>query len=115
MGSTAVGIQTKEGSVLAVEKRLTSPLLDPTSVEKIAENLGIENFSEFLNKKYNDETFSRQIYIILKRHIEKNFVIFAAKDDKRRRIEERLSKEKIKFSVILEYLHWDCTISVLGL
>ena len=37
MGSTAVGIQTREGCVLAVEKRLTSPLLDPTSVEKIAE------------------------------------------------------------------------------
>ena len=37
MGSTAVGLQTKDGCVLAVEKRLTSPLLDPTSVEKIAE------------------------------------------------------------------------------
>lgn len=37
LGSTAVGIQTKQGCVLAVEKRLTSPLLDPTSVEKIAE------------------------------------------------------------------------------
>lgn len=37
MGSTAVGIQTKEGCILAVEKRLTSPLLDPVSVEKIAE------------------------------------------------------------------------------
>jgi 20S proteasome subunit alpha 5 len=37
LGSTAVGMQTKEGVVLAVEKRLTSPLLDPTSVEKIAE------------------------------------------------------------------------------
>jgi 20S proteasome subunit alpha 5 len=32
-----VGLQTKDGCVLAVEKRLTSPLLDPTSVEKIAE------------------------------------------------------------------------------
>lgn len=30
-------MQTKEGSVLAVEKRLSSPLLDPNSVEKIAE------------------------------------------------------------------------------
>mmetsp|Transcript_24571 Transcript_24571/g.58092 ORF Transcript_24571/g.58092 Transcript_24571/m.58092 type:complete len:251 (+) Transcript_24571:120-872(+) len=37
LGSTAVGIQTKEGCVLAVEKRLSSPLLDPNSVEKIAE------------------------------------------------------------------------------
>lgn len=37
LGSTAVGIQTKEGCVLAVEKRLTSTLLDPESVEKIAE------------------------------------------------------------------------------
>lgn len=37
LGSTAVGLQTKEGCVLAVEKRLTSPLLDPASVEKIAE------------------------------------------------------------------------------
>ena len=32
-----MGLQTKDGCVLAVEKRLTSPLLDPTSVEKIAE------------------------------------------------------------------------------
>ena len=37
LGSTAVGLQTKEGCVLAVEKRLTSPLLDPASIEKIAE------------------------------------------------------------------------------
>ena len=37
LGSTAVGLQTKDGCVLAVEKRLTSPLLDPASVEKIAE------------------------------------------------------------------------------
>ena len=37
LGSTAVGIQTKLGCVLAVEKRLTSTLLDPASVEKIAE------------------------------------------------------------------------------
>lgn len=37
LGSTAVGLQTKFGTVLAVEKRLASPLLDPGSVEKIAE------------------------------------------------------------------------------
>jgi 20S proteasome subunit alpha 5 len=37
LGSTAVGLQTKFGVVLAVEKRLASPLLDPGSVEKIAE------------------------------------------------------------------------------
>jgi 20S proteasome subunit alpha 5 len=37
LGSTAVGIQTPYGCVLAVEKRLSSPLLDPSSVEKIAE------------------------------------------------------------------------------
>jgi Proteasome subunit len=37
LGSTAVGIQTTEGVVLAVEKRLTSILLEPTSVEKILE------------------------------------------------------------------------------
>lgn len=37
LGSTAVGLQTKYGCVLAVEKRLSSPLLDPTSVEKIGE------------------------------------------------------------------------------
>ncbi len=37
LGSTAVGIQTSEGVVLAVEKRLTSTLLEPFSVEKIME------------------------------------------------------------------------------
>jgi len=35
LGSTAIGIQTSEGVVLAVEKRITSPLLEPSSVEKI--------------------------------------------------------------------------------
>jgi len=37
LGSTAVGIQTKEGVVLAVEKKLTSPLVEPGSIEKIME------------------------------------------------------------------------------
>lgn len=37
LGSTAVGIQTSEGIILAVEKRLTSVLLEPSSVEKIME------------------------------------------------------------------------------
>eukprot|EP00478_Filoreta_tenera_P002329 GABV01002401.1.p1 GENE.GABV01002401.1~~GABV01002401.1.p1 ORF type:complete len:223 (-),score=107.81 GABV01002401.1:2-670(-) len=37
LGSTAVGIQTAEGVVLAVEKRISSPLLVPSSVEKIVE------------------------------------------------------------------------------
>lgn len=37
LGTTAIGIQTSEGVILAVEKRLTSPLLVPTSVEKIME------------------------------------------------------------------------------
>ncbi|KAJ7331284.1 Proteasome subunit alpha type-5 [Desmophyllum pertusum] len=37
LGSTAIGIQTSEGVVLAVEKRITSPLMEPASVEKIVE------------------------------------------------------------------------------
>jgi 20S proteasome subunit alpha 5 len=37
LGSTAIGIRTKEGVVLAVEKRLTSPLIEPSSIEKILE------------------------------------------------------------------------------
>jgi len=37
LGSTAVGIRTSEGVVLAVEKRLTSSLLKAESVEKIME------------------------------------------------------------------------------
>mmetsp|Transcript_92050 Transcript_92050/g.260062 ORF Transcript_92050/g.260062 Transcript_92050/m.260062 type:complete len:262 (-) Transcript_92050:97-882(-) len=37
LGSTAVGIRTNEGVVLAVEKRLTSPLIEPSSIEKILE------------------------------------------------------------------------------
>jgi len=37
LGSTSIGIQTSEGVVLAVEKRLTSPLLESNSVEKIME------------------------------------------------------------------------------
>eukprot|EP01135_Chromosphaera_perkinsii_P006201 Nk52_evm1s446 gene=Nk52_evmTU1s446 len=37
LGSTAIGIQTSEGIVLAVEKRITSPLMEPSSIEKIME------------------------------------------------------------------------------
>jgi len=37
LGSTAIGIQTAEGVVLAVEKRISSPLLESSSVEKIME------------------------------------------------------------------------------
>lgn len=37
LGSTAIGVKTKEGVVLSVEKRVTSTLLEPTSIEKVAE------------------------------------------------------------------------------
>lgn len=34
-GETAIGIKCKNGVILAVEKRLSSPLIDETSVQKI--------------------------------------------------------------------------------
>ena len=37
LGSTTIGIQTKEGVVLGVEKRVQSPLLESSSIEKIME------------------------------------------------------------------------------
>ncbi|CAH2353864.1 proteasome subunit alpha type-5 [[Candida] railenensis] len=37
LGSTAIGIQTSEGVILGVEKRVTSSLLEHSSIEKIAE------------------------------------------------------------------------------
>ncbi|KAI9582458.1 proteasome subunit alpha type-5 [Glossina fuscipes] len=37
LGSTAIGVCTSEGVVLAVEKRITSPLMEPSTVEKIVE------------------------------------------------------------------------------
>ena len=37
LGSTAIGICTSEGVVLAVEKRITSSLMEPNTVEKIVE------------------------------------------------------------------------------
>lgn len=37
LGTTAVGVQTAEGVVLAVEKRLSSPLLEASSIEKVME------------------------------------------------------------------------------
>lgn len=37
LGSTAIGITTSEGVVLGVEKRVTSPLLESDSIEKIVE------------------------------------------------------------------------------
>jgi len=35
LGSTAIGIQTSQGVVLAVEKHISSPLLEPSSIQKI--------------------------------------------------------------------------------
>jgi len=37
LGSTVIGISTSEGTVLVVEKRITSPLMEPSTIEKIAE------------------------------------------------------------------------------
>ncbi|KAG7672385.1 hypothetical protein Ndes2526B_g09104 [Nannochloris sp. 'desiccata'] len=37
LGSTAIAIRTDHGVVMAVEKRVTSPLLEPSSIEKVAE------------------------------------------------------------------------------
>ncbi|CAE8709904.1 unnamed protein product [Polarella glacialis] len=37
LGSTAIGVCTREGVVLVVEKRVTSPLIDPSSIEKLLE------------------------------------------------------------------------------
>jgi 20S proteasome alpha/beta subunit len=37
LGSTTVGIRTQGGVVLAVEKRVQSPLLESSSIEKIME------------------------------------------------------------------------------
>ena len=37
LGSTAIGIQVNDGVVLAVEKRITSPLMEPASIHKIVE------------------------------------------------------------------------------
>ena len=37
LGSTAVGVKSAEGVVLAVEKRITSTLLESSSVEKIVQ------------------------------------------------------------------------------
>ncbi len=37
LGSTAVGVRSSEGVVLAVEKRVTSPLMETASIEKILE------------------------------------------------------------------------------
>ena len=37
LGSTAVGICATDGVILAVEKRTTSPLMEPSSIEKIVE------------------------------------------------------------------------------
>ncbi|KAI3630150.1 hypothetical protein MIR68_011585 [Amoeboaphelidium protococcarum] len=37
LGSTAVGIQTSQGVILAVEKRVNSPLLEPSCIRKIEE------------------------------------------------------------------------------
>jgi 20S proteasome subunit alpha 5 len=37
LGTTSIGIQTNDGVVLAVEKRVSSPLLEPDSIQKVLE------------------------------------------------------------------------------
>ncbi len=37
MGSTAIGICTREGVLLTVEKRVSSVLMEPSSIEKVIE------------------------------------------------------------------------------
>lgn len=37
LGSTALGLTCKDGVVLAVERRVTSPLIEPSSIEKLFE------------------------------------------------------------------------------
>ena len=37
LGSSAVGIKTKEGVILVVERRISSSLMEPKSIEKISE------------------------------------------------------------------------------
>ena len=37
LGTTAIGIKCAEGVVLAVEKRITSPLIEPSSLKKLLE------------------------------------------------------------------------------
>ena len=48
LGSTAIGIQTSEGVVLAAEKRITSTLMEQSSIEKIINEYELfhDNFSE---------------------------------------------------------------------
>ena len=53
LGSTAIGIQTSEGVILAVEKRITSPLMEPTTIEKIVEiDKHIGNLARFLSNLF---------------------------------------------------------------
>jgi 20S proteasome subunit alpha 5 len=48
LGSTAIAIRTEEGIVMAVEKRITSPLMEPSSMDKIME-AGAYSFTSELN------------------------------------------------------------------
>ena len=52
LGSTAIGIQTNESVILAVEKRITSVLMEPTTIEKVVEidkHIGLRPFFIDLN------------------------------------------------------------------
>ncbi|NXN30615.1 PSA5 protein, partial [Nycticryphes semicollaris] len=67
LGSTAIGIQTSEGVCLAVEKRITSPLMEPSSIEKIVEidsHIGV-GIVIFLGKEVIIGTFFFFFIIIL--------------------------------------------------
>ncbi len=58
LGSTAIGVHTSEGVVLAVEKRVTSPLIEPSSIEKIME----------VDNHIGRFTFSALVHVLFCKH-----------------------------------------------
>lgn len=63
LGSTAIGIQTSEGVVLAVEKRVTSPLIEASSIEKVFEvddHIGKINECEGISKNTYETFFNHE-------------------------------------------------------
>lgn len=67
LGSTAIGIRTPEGVVMAVEKRITSPLMEPTTVEKIVEvdrHIGCATSGLMADARYAYTT-NRKIFSII--------------------------------------------------
>ena len=64
-GTTTVGVKFKDGVVLIVDKRLSSKLIEPESIEKIFKIKNLPEISIFSLTTFPSERFFAKAFIVL--------------------------------------------------